>query len=108
MSDRAWDGRGWRGPAISVALRSSSVLKNLLDRGGTSPAVIARFGRATGSPDDRFRPRKGFGAENMAVVRHCAVNLVRAAKDKNSVKLRRKVAGRDRGYLDGILNERIS
>ena len=42
----------------SVVLRPSSVLKNLLDRGGTSPAVIARFGPATGSPDDASPPQK--------------------------------------------------
>ena len=58
--------------------------------------------------DDQSRLRKGFGAKNMAVVRHFALNLVRAAKDKKSVKLRRKVAGWDTGYLDGILNEKIS
>ena len=44
----------------------------------------------------------------MTVVRHFALNPVRAAKDKKSVKLRRKVVGWDPGYLDGILNERIS
>ncbi|MDE2581293.1 MAG: ISAs1 family transposase, partial [Rhodospirillales bacterium] len=49
----------------------------------------------------------GFGAKNMAVVRHFALNLVRAGKDKRSVKLRRKVAGWDTGYLDGILAEKI-
>ena len=43
----------------------------------------------------------------MAVVRHFAINLVRAAKDKHSVKLRRKVAGWDTGSLDDILNEKI-
>ena len=31
--------------------------------------------------DDQSRLRKGFGAKNLAVVRHCAINLVRAAKD---------------------------
>ena len=58
--------------------------------------------------DDQSRLRKGFGAKNMAVVRHFALNLVRAATDKKSVKLRRKVAGWDTAYLDGILNEKIS
>ena len=57
--------------------------------------------------EDQSRLRKGFGAKNMAVVRHFALNLVRAVKDKQSVRLRRKVAGWDTGYLDGILNERI-
>jgi len=57
--------------------------------------------------DDQSRLRKGFGAKNMAVVRHFAINLVRAAKDKKSIKLRRKVAGWDTGYLNDILNEKI-
>ena len=56
----------------------------------------------------KSRLRKGFAAKNMTVVGHFALNPVRAAKDKKSVKLRRKVAGWDPGYLDGILNERIS
>ena len=58
--------------------------------------------------DDQSRLRKGFGAKNMAVVRHFTLNLVRAATDEKSVKLRRKVARWDTGYLDGILNETIS
>ena len=40
--------------------------------------------------DDLSRVRKGHGAENMAVIRHFAVNLLRAAPDKKSLKLRRK------------------
>ena len=35
----------------------------------------------------------------MAVVRHFAINLIRAATDKKSIKLRRKVAGWDPDYL---------
>jgi predicted transposase YbfD/YdcC len=53
--------------------------------------------------DDQSRLRKGHGANNMAVVRHFAINLVRAAKDKRSVKSRRKVAGWDTDYLDALL-----
>ena len=34
--------------------------------------------------DDLFRIRKGHGAKNMAVVRHFAVNLLRAAPDKKA------------------------
>jgi hypothetical protein len=37
--------------------------------------------------------RKGFGARTTAIVRHFALNLVRAANDQKSVKLRRKIAG---------------
>ncbi len=56
--------------------------------------------------EDQSRLRKGFGVRNMAVVRHFALNLVRAGKDTKSVKLRRKVAGWDTGYLEGVLDER--
>jgi hypothetical protein len=53
--------------------------------------------------DDQSRLRKGHGAKNMAVVRHFAINLARAVKDKKSVKLRRKCAGWDLDYLATIL-----
>ena len=39
--------------------------------------------------DDQSRLRKGHGARNMAVVRHFAINLVRATKDKR-IKLGEK------------------
>jgi predicted transposase YbfD/YdcC len=42
---------------------------------------------------------KGHGAKNMAIVRHFAINLVRAATDRKSIKLRRKIAGWDPNYL---------
>jgi predicted transposase YbfD/YdcC len=53
--------------------------------------------------DDLSRLRTGHGAKNMAVVRHFAINLVRTAKDKRSIKLRRKRAGWDPKYLATIL-----
>ncbi len=53
--------------------------------------------------DDQSRLRKGHGARNMATVRHFALNLVRAAQDKKSIKSRRKIAGWDTTYLDAIL-----
>ena len=56
--------------------------------------------------DDLCRVRKGHGAKNMAVVRHFAINLVRQAKDKSSIKLRRKVAGWDVDYLASLLGVR--
>ena len=43
--------------------------------------------------DDQSRLRKGHGAHNMATVRHFALNLVRGADDKRSLKSRRKLAG---------------
>ena len=53
--------------------------------------------------EDQSRLRKGFGARNMAVVRHFALNLVRAATDAKSLKLRRKRAAWATGYLDQLL-----
>jgi predicted transposase YbfD/YdcC len=53
--------------------------------------------------DDQSRLRTGHGAQNMAVVRHFAINLVRAVKDKRSIRLRRKRAGWDPDYLATIL-----
>jgi predicted transposase YbfD/YdcC len=49
--------------------------------------------------EDLARVRKGHGARNMAVVRHFAINLVRATNDKKSLKTRRKVAGWNPDYL---------
>jgi len=54
--------------------------------------------------DDQSRLRKGYGAKNMAVVRHFALNLVRSAKDKHSIKLRRKLATWTPEYLENLLN----
>jgi predicted transposase YbfD/YdcC len=56
--------------------------------------------------DDQSRLRKGHGARNMATVRHFALNLVRTASDKRSIKSRRKIAGWDPDYLDAILASR--
>jgi len=53
--------------------------------------------------EDSARSRTGHGPRNMAVVRHFALNLVRAVNDKRSIKLRRKKAGRNSGYLASIL-----
>ena len=55
--------------------------------------------------EDLSRLRKGHGAQNMAVVRHFAINLVRDAKDKRSIKTRRKRASWDPAYLRAILEK---
>jgi predicted transposase YbfD/YdcC len=52
---------------------------------------------------DQSRLRKGHGGKNMAIVRHLAINLTRSAKDKRSVRLRRKRATWDPEYLATIL-----
>jgi predicted transposase YbfD/YdcC len=53
--------------------------------------------------DDQSRIRTGHGARNMAVVRHFAINLLRATKDKRSIKLCRKRAGWETAFLANIL-----
>lgn len=56
-----------------------------------------------GFGEDHSRLRKGHGAKNMALVRHFALNLVRRATDKRSLKRRRKRAGWDPLYLEQLL-----
>src|SRR5438128_11066396 len=53
--------------------------------------------------EDQSRLRTGHGAKNMAVIRHFALNLVRKASDKRSIKRRRKRAAWDPDYLLQIL-----
>ncbi len=53
--------------------------------------------------EDQSRLRKGHGAKNMAVVRHFALNIVRSARDKHSIRLRRKLAGWDPSYIIALL-----
>src|SRR5215469_8671955 len=57
--------------------------------------------------EDQSRLRKGHGAKNMAVVRHFALNFVRQAADKRSIKRRRKRAAWDPEYLLQILQPRL-
>jgi predicted transposase YbfD/YdcC len=53
--------------------------------------------------DDLSRYRTGHGAKNMAVIRRFALDLVRASKQKGSVKSRRKQAGWNPQFLMQIL-----
>lgn len=53
--------------------------------------------------EDQSRLRKGHGANNMAVVRHFAINAVRLGKGKNSIKSTRKLAGWDPDVLADLL-----
>jgi hypothetical protein len=48
--------------------------------------------------EDLSRLRTGHGANNMAVVRHFALNLVRQVADKRSIRRRRKRAAWDPHY----------
>ena len=54
--------------------------------------------------EDLNRLRSGHGPQNMATVRHIALNLLRGAKDKHSLKVRRKSAGWDNDYLEAIVH----
>ncbi|WP_156295802.1 ISAs1 family transposase, partial [Methylobacterium aquaticum] len=53
--------------------------------------------------DDLVRLRTGSGPQNMAVVRHMAINLVRAPHDRHSLKARRKLANLNPDYLEALL-----
>ena len=53
--------------------------------------------------EDLSRLRKGHGAANMALVRHFALNLVRTATNRRSLKTRRKRASWDSHYLQALL-----
>lgn len=53
--------------------------------------------------DDLARLRTGFGPQNMAVVKHIAMNMVRTAGDKHSLKVRRKKANLNPDYLQNLI-----
>jgi predicted transposase YbfD/YdcC len=55
--------------------------------------------------EDLNRLRSGCGPQNMATVRHMAINLMRNANDKHSLKVRRKSAAWDTAYLEAILRQ---
>lgn len=55
--------------------------------------------------DDLARLRSGHGPENMAVVKHMAMNLVRKPKDRHSLKVRRKLANLNPDYLECLLRQ---
>jgi hypothetical protein len=53
--------------------------------------------------DNLARLRSGNGPQNMAVVKHMAMNLVRNPKDKHSLKVRRKLANLNQEYLETLI-----
>lgn len=55
--------------------------------------------------EDLSRLRSGAGPQNMATVRHMAMNLLRGPKDKHSLKVRRKSAAWDTDYLEALLRQ---
>lgn len=56
--------------------------------------------------DDLTRLRTGSGPQNMAVVKHIAMNLVRNPNDNHSLKVRRKRANLDPDYLETLVTQR--
>lgn len=53
--------------------------------------------------DDLARLRTGHGPENMAIVKHMGLNLMRSTKATASLKVRRKKAAWNTGYLGDVL-----
>lgn len=58
---------------------------------------------ATAFDEDQCRLRTGHGPQNMAIIRHMAMNLLAKTKTKSSLKVRRKKASWNAGYLGEIL-----
>ncbi len=53
--------------------------------------------------DDLARLRTGSGPQNMAIIKHMAMNMIRNADDKHSLKVRRKKAAMNTDYLGSLL-----
>ena len=57
--------------------------------------------------EDQSRLRRGYGAQNMALVRRLAFNIVRAGRGKKSIKTARKVAAWNPEFLTSLLQTQI-
>jgi len=55
--------------------------------------------------DDLARLRSEPGPENMTIVKHMAMNLLRNPKDRHSLKSRRKLAGLNQDYLQALVSQ---
>jgi hypothetical protein len=55
--------------------------------------------------DDLARFRTGDGPQNMAIIRHTALNLLSRAKPTVSLKNRRKRAGWNVDYLETVIRQ---
>jgi predicted transposase YbfD/YdcC len=55
--------------------------------------------------DDLARLRTGFGPQNIAIVKHMTMNLIRNPKDKHSLKNRRKLANLNQDYLETLIRQ---
>ena len=58
--------------------------------------------------DDQSRIRKGNAPENMAIIKHTALNMIRKVQGKRqSIKGLRKSAGWNNALLDRILQQKF-
>jgi len=53
--------------------------------------------------DDECRLRTNHAPANFTTIKHMALNLIRRAKTKDSIRLRRKVAARDDDFLASLV-----
>ena len=53
--------------------------------------------------DDLCRLRTGNGPQNFAIVKHIAINMLKAAKGKHSLNVTRKSAAWDTGFLEKVI-----
>jgi predicted transposase YbfD/YdcC len=58
--------------------------------------------------DDLARLRTANGPQNMAMVKHLAMNLIRNTKDKHGLKVRRKLANLNPNYLETLIRQTVS
>ena len=86
--------RAMTAQALAEAVRSHWAIENSLHW-----VLDVTFG------EDKARSRTGHGPANMATVRHFAFNILRAAKDKRSLKLRRNKAARNPNYMATIIGQ---
>ncbi len=57
--------------------------------------------------DDLMRLRTENWSKNMATIKHMAMNLIREANGKESLKVRRKTAGWDQTYLKTLITRTV-
>ncbi|SDE36268.1 hypothetical protein SAMN05421720_1347, partial [Rhodospira trueperi] len=57
--------------------------------------------------EDQSRLRRGHGAQNMALVRRFAFNIIRAGRGKRSIKTTRKVAGWDPAVIAQLIADPV-
>jgi predicted transposase YbfD/YdcC len=58
--------------------------------------------------DDLARLRTGHGPQNLAIVKHMAINLVRNPNDNHSLKVRRKLANLNPDYLEKLIRQKTA